>query len=589
MNSSFDSAFETHVDYCRMRVWSSIYRPIWETNPALSQVRVIRGTTSPAGLILVDTPISEEHADDAQPVSGLVRFRQKRNATDLTWAQQLNTQRVAAITKWVKIILIFPAAFDLGRKWDKDAPLGTSIAAGLKHVFSGKATGTLHNRAGPILRFIQWCHAHGVIPFPVREHHVYEFMKAIGFEAAPTFLRSFLVSMTFCNFILGLTGSDEVTSSQRVQGCARESYLTKRKLCQRPPLTVDQVKALEIYVADMLGPPRDVYAAGCFLLCVFMRARFSDMLHMTDIVADEISVDGMVAGYIESKVTRSKSAYTTERKTMLPPMAAPLIGTSGRNWFRSWQKARLLCSVPKGTEMPLLPQPAANGWLKTPMSAAAGGDWLRKILMALRFSQTEVQNIGTHSCKATCLSWMAKAGVDLSCRRLLGYHVDPTTKTCLVYSRDAVSGPLRELDRVLKMIRALEFSPDSTRSGYFLNVATGSAPVDQESQHDTEDGDDASDSEDSEDEEPSEEQHAAAEKAIDEVVGEWSEHSTLEGLGLGDDAALFQNRNTRYYHICANESEMHFRCGRDISASYIKVERRPRFFSPQCRTCFKPQ
>ena len=55
------------------------------------------------------------------------------------------------------------------------------------------------------------------------------------------------------------------------------------------------------------------------------------------------------------------------------------------------------------------------------------------------------------------------------------------------------------------MIRALEFSPDSTRSGYFLNVATGSAPVDQESQHDTEDGDDASDSEDSEDEEPSEE------------------------------------------------------------------------------------
>ena len=388
---------------------------------------------------------------------------------------------------------------------------------------------------------------------------------------------------------MGLTGSDEVTSSQRVQGCARESYLTKRKLCQRPPLTVDQVKALEIYVADMLGPPRDVYAAGCFLLCVFMRARFSDMLHMTDIVADEISVDGMVAGYIESKVTRSKSAYTTERKTMLLPMAAPLIGTSGRNWFRSWQKARLLCSVPKGTEMPLLPQPAANGWLKTPMSAAAGGDWLRKILMALRFSQTEVQNIGTHSCKATCLSWMAKAGVDLSCRRLLGYHVDPTTKTCLVYSRDAVSGPLRELDRVLKMIRALEFSPDSTRSGYFLNVATGSAPVDQESQHDNEDCDDASDSEDSEDEEPSEEQHAAAEKAIDEVVGEWSEHSTLEGLGLGDDAALFQNRNTRYYHICADESEMHFRCGRDISASYIKVERRPRFFSPQCRTCFKPQ
>ena len=153
---------------------------------------------------------------------------------------------------------------------------------------------------------------------------------------------------------MGLTGSDEVTSSQRVQGCARESYLTKRKLCQRPPLTVDQVKAIEIYVADVLGPPRDVYAAGCFLLCVFMRARFSDMQHMTDIVADEINVDGMVAGYIESKVTRSKSAYTTERKTMLLPMAAPLIGTSGRNLVQvlAESKAAVLGSQRDGNAAP---------------------------------------------------------------------------------------------------------------------------------------------------------------------------------------------------------------------------------------------
>jgi len=93
---------------------------------------------------------------------------------------------------------------------------------------------------------------------------------------------------------------------------------------------------------------------------------------------------------------------------------------------------------------------------------------------------------------------MAKAGIDLPSRRLLEYHVDPTTKNSLVLSRDAVSGPLRELDRVLKNDRALKFSPDSTRSGYFLNAATGSAPVEQESQHDSEEGGDASDSEDSE-------------------------------------------------------------------------------------------
>lgn len=195
---------------------------------------------------------------------------------------------------------------------------------------------------------------------------MYNFMVDVGNKSAPTFLRSFLVSLTFCNFILGLTGSDDAIASQRVQGCARESYLRKRKLQQRPPLSVAQVKSLELYVSNMMGTPRDVYAAGCFLLCIYMRARFSDMQHMTDIVVDEVVNEGNVAGYIESKVTRSKSAYTTERKTMFLPMAAPLIGVSGKDWVRQWQQARMLSSVPRGEELPLLPNLLATDGLEFP-------------------------------------------------------------------------------------------------------------------------------------------------------------------------------------------------------------------------------
>ena len=328
-----------------------------------------------------------------------------------------------------------------------------------------------------------------------------------------------------------------------MQGCARESYLTKRRLQQRPPLKVEHVKALEVYVADMVGSSRDVYAVGCFLLCIYMRARFSDMQHMTDIIADEVRIDGRPCGYIESKVTRSKSAYTTERKTMLLPMAAPLIGVSGRNWFAKWQQAKLECAVPRGEGLPLLPQPAANGWLRIPMTAASGGDWLRKILIAHNFPKDQVDPIGTHSCKATCLSWLAKAGVDLACRRLLGYHVDPSTKTCLVYSRGAVSGPLRELDRIIGLIHNLEFDPDSTRSGYF-NVPVGGRAEVINIGADGETDDSASDTEDSEVEEPDEEEHQALESAVNDIVGEWNEHSTLEGLMLEQEPTLFQNKNT---------------------------------------------
>ena len=586
MGNPTDDAIAAHVAFCRSRIWGSIYRPIYETNPPMPQVAVFRSPTVPSGVLLVDTPVAEQVDEDVGPVAGLIKFRQKRSSGELSWEQQLNSQRIAAIRKWVRIILTAAVAFDLGRRLEKGAPLGGSIAAGLKHVFSGKATGTLHNRAGPILRYIQWCNNNAVIPFPVFERNVYNFMVEVGNSAAPTFLRSFLVSLTFCNFVLGLTGSDDAIASQRVQGCARESYLMKRKLQQRPPLSVAQVKALEQYVSNMRGTPRDVYAAGCFLLCIYMRARFSDMQHMTDIVVDEVVSEGNVAGYIEAKVTRSKSAYTTERKTMFLPMAAPLIGVGGKDWFKQWQQARMLSSVPRGEELPLLPQPAGNGWLRVPMTASMGGDWLRKILVALGFDHNQVKDIGTHSCKATCLSWMSKAGIDIASRRLLGYHVDPSTKTCLVYSRDAASGPLRELDKVIGWIRELKFDPDSTRSGYF-NVTVGTA--EPENVDVGEEDDSASDTEDSADEEPSEEQHRDLERATDDVVGEWNEHSTVEGLQLGTEPTLFQNRNTRYYHVCADESEMHFRCGREISASYNRVQCRPRFFSPQCSICFKQQ
>ena len=586
MGTPTDDAIAAHVAFCRSRVWGSIYRPIYETNPPMPQVAAFRSPTMPSGILLVDTPVAEQVDEDVGPVAGLIKFRQKRSSGELSWEQQLNSQRIAAIRKWVRIILTAAVAFDLGRRLEKGAPLGGSIAAGLKHVFSGKATGTLHNRAGPILRYIQWCNNNAVIPFPVFERNVYNFMFEVGNSAAPTFLRSFLVSLTFCNFILGLTGSDDAIASQRVQGCARESYLMKRKLQQRPPLSVAQVKALEQYVSSMMGTPRDVYAAGCFLLCIYMRARFSDMQHMTDIVVDEVVNEGNTGGYIEAKVTRSKSAYTTERKTMFLPMAAPLIGVGGKDWFKQWQQARMLSSVPRGEELPLLPQPAGNGWLRVPMTASMGGDWLRKILVALGFDHNQVKDIGTHSCKATCLSWMSKAGIDIASRRLLGYHVDPSTKTCLVYSRDAASGPLRELDKVIGWIRELRFDADSTRSGYF-NVPVGAA--EPETVDVGEEDDSASDTEDSADEEPSEEQQRDLERATDDVVGEWNEHSTVEGLQLETEPTLFQNRNTRYYHVCADESEMHFRCGREISASYNRVQCRPRFFSPQCSICFKQQ
>ena len=73
----------------------------------------------------------------------------------------------------------------------------------------------------------------------------------------------------------------------------------------------------------------------------------------------------------------------------------------------------------------------------------------------------------SRSLKATCLSWVAKAGVSPPLRKLLGYHVDATELSVNTYSRDLLAPPLRELVRVLSLIASGAFSPDTTRSGYF--------------------------------------------------------------------------------------------------------------------------
>eukprot|EP00971_Amphidinium_carterae_P301183 5983753-Amphidinium_carterae.1 len=50
-----------------------------------------------------------------------------------------------------------------------------------------------------------------------------------------------------------------------------------------------------------------------------------------------------------------------------------------------------------------------------------------------------------HSCKATTLSWCAKAGLALEVRNLLGYHSVKQHGSALTYSRDALAEPLRQL------------------------------------------------------------------------------------------------------------------------------------------------
>lgn len=75
-----------------------------------------------------------------------------------------------------------------------------------------------------------------------------------------------------------------------------------------------------------------------------------------------------------------------------------------------------------------------------------------------------MKNIATRSAKTTVLSWMSKANVPISLRRLAGYHVKPGDKSALEYSRDAQSPVLHQIEAIYLAIKSGRFCPDATRS-----------------------------------------------------------------------------------------------------------------------------
>ncbi|OLP81943.1 hypothetical protein AK812_SmicGene37435 [Symbiodinium microadriaticum] len=296
----------------------------------------------------------------------------------------------------------------------------------------------------------------------------------------------------------------------RVAGVARLMYLSKRKKRQRPPLTAEMVVALEKLTCNAEAPALDRVIAGFFVLLVFSR------------------------GYVEADVARTKAAYTLERKTMFLPIVAPRNGLSGRDWFAGFAAAREASGVPTGPGLPLLPaRTTSSGWATVPPKAGVAASWLRGVLQGLGFAMKDVAPLGTHSCKATALSWTAKFGLDASTRRTLGYHSSKEDRMTHVYSRDAIAAPVRELQRVLTEIREKRVKPDETRSGYFR--------TEQELQE--------SDTESSCDEEDDGEDQGALDDAVEACVQPWA-----EVLGAGDDGTpVARHKVSRTIHAIADE------------------------------------
>ncbi|CAE7808661.1 unnamed protein product [Symbiodinium sp. CCMP2592] len=468
-------------------------------------------------------------------VASVVKLALGRVRLQDSWSVHLDKKLRAAIQKWVSIVLEDPLTFDVGRRCAAASCQDSAVSQGLLHTFSGKAAGTLHNRAGPLLRFVAWAKKRRLQPLPLREKDVYEFLLDLEDSSAPSFGKALMSSLAFCKFVLGAESFSDSLCSGRLTGLARASFLKKRKRRQKPPLTVAMVKRLERLVVDESDNDVDRLCAGFFLLCIYLRARYSDGQALMNLVLDEPD-----------------------------SFMGPLQGT-----FKD-------LAIPEGEDFPLLPSRGQEGgWSGVPPTATVAAGWLRGILSARGFP--EASKLGTHSCKATTttLSWMSKYGVDALHRRILGYHKAPQDEMMHIYGRDNVAPALRSLEYVLADIRIGKFLPDTTRSGYF--------PTDPEREPGPEFNDEPSASEASLDEEDNVQDLRAEEAAADEIIPPWAE------LSVGDpDAHVYiRHITSRKLHRLADEGGNRLRCGKRCSKKFERLAERPRFMADMCQNCFK--
>ena len=141
---------------------------------------------------------------------------------------------------------------------------------------------------------------------------------------------------------------------------------------------------------------------GQILFCLHASCRWSDSQRVVVISRQE--ADGVVLLVVDALT--AKHTYSQESQRILLPHAALGKGLTGRDWSDAWLRARDAEGLTVGNGM-CLPSLRADGsgWLEVKMSSTEGQLFLHEVLGGIEQASAPVQKLGTHSLKATLLSW----------------------------------------------------------------------------------------------------------------------------------------------------------------------------------------
>ena len=384
-----------------------------------------------------------------------------RSLKDVDYIDGKKAQLTLASSKWMELLSINWRASSVGEQICQDLqydPTGDAAEQSLKAVFGVKSPTTLLKRAASLRQYVTWFQRKCVMsdtficPLPLMEQDVWSYflhLRCLRRDASKgyTVSSTFLETIRFCKFVLGLYNCDDILGSKRLTGFAAVERREKGPLRQAPSLEVEHLVKLH-QVLENGSNVVDRIGAGAFLCAIYARARWSDLRYIHHIRYDGFQRNSTMDLYTAEHKTSSAGL----RREQFLPLVIPSEGIVAGDWIGTYIE---LCHmegfdwhrVPFG---PLLSAPRAEGgWCARPLSTSEAAEWLRRLLSGCN----NVSNIRAHSLKTTLCIWAARAGFSKEHRATLSHHASALHGSDIVYSRELQSGAIRKLQMLLKKIR----------------------------------------------------------------------------------------------------------------------------------------
>ena len=400
---------------------------------------------------------------------------------DLNFIEKKNADTKLAVGKIVALVEISPSCFQIGRVVLEENELPEECRAALietvEMVLSMKSPNAVNKRAGSLLLFVKWIRdCERGDPFPITEKDVAAYLfhlrRSGNFTSRGA---SFREALRFAHYILGLDGALEACDSPRVKGASDTMLCQSGTWHPADPLYVSEVMHFHNILENSSRPLLDRIAAGNILVMTYGRCRASDLAFIKKAHLDY----GQEGGYLELGTQHHKSSRKAVLKRKLLPIVIPVMGISKCNWVDILLNLRRKAGL--STEdldneswwpAPIEVDGDSIKWGSRPIASDEISSWM---VETLKVSGTD-RRISSHSAKATCLSWLSKAGVSREDRDVLGRHVTSLHGAAPLYARDLISAPLRKLEETILQVASKTFLPDQNRSGMFTPVTNAQAP-----------------------------------------------------------------------------------------------------------------